>query len=67
MSTKILLAPTHRGSSFIAAVDGQMRVIDPPKPCMGYANACICESCKERAIAPRTAPEPIRQPWDVAV
>lgn len=68
MTVKVLVAP-HRGrGSFIAAVDGELRVIDPPR-CMGYANCCVCSDCLERAetvtMIQRRAPNAPSQPWEV--
>lgn len=68
VTVKVLVAP-HRGrGSFIAAVDGELRVIVPPR-CHGYANCCVCPECKERAelvtMIKSRAPKAPLQPWEV--
>lgn len=49
MKAKVLLAPMGKNSSFIAAVDGKLRIVDGHHPCHGYRNGCICKTCSERA------------------
>jgi hypothetical protein len=36
---KILLAPQHKGDSFIIGINGTLKVIDPQR------QACVCRSC----------------------
>lgn len=55
----------------VAALTGQrdMRLITRPTICHGYANTCKCPDCLERLAGragPFSAPERIRQPWEVA-
>lgn len=40
--------------------------LNRPQPCMGYANACVCDDCRERQQLAHadTGPRP-RQPWEV--
>lgn len=68
MTVKVLVAPKRKSESFIAAVDGELRVIVPPR-CHGYANCCVCPECKERAETMATiksrAPQAPSQPWEV--
>jgi hypothetical protein len=52
MTVKILLPAYGKRGSSIIAVNGELRVIDPPKPvCHGYINGCVCEDCTTRAKA----------------
>lgn len=53
MTIKVLEPPLRVGDSFIVAVDGHLRFVDPSrgKPrCMGYQNCCQCGSCLEREL-----------------
>jgi hypothetical protein len=63
MTVKILLpAYGKRGSSIISA-DGQMRVVDNPKPaCHGYTSGCVCENCLTRAKAADAKRDPVVPP-----
>jgi hypothetical protein len=50
LTVKILLPAYGRRGSSIVAIDGKLKVIDPPKPvCHGYANGCVCVDCRARA------------------
>ena len=60
MTVKILLpAYGRRGSSIISA-DGQMRVVDNPKPvCHGYTSGCVCKDCTARAKSAEAKHNPV--------
>lgn len=68
VTVKVLVAPKRKSESFIAAVDGELRVIVPSR-CHGYANCCVCSDCLERAetvtMIQRRAPNAPSQPWEV--
>jgi hypothetical protein len=50
MKIKVLEPAAGRRGATVVAIDGQLRVIDPPgRPCMGFANGCICGACSPRA------------------
>lgn len=51
MTIKIIEPPGRQGDSYIVAVDGHLRFVDPKrgKTCMGFANGCVCNDCLERA------------------
>ncbi len=50
MTIKVLEPPLRKGDSFIIAVNGNLRVIDPKSRCHGYANCCVCKGCAEREL-----------------
>jgi hypothetical protein len=59
---KIFLTPV---GAVVGGPNG-LRLIDPPKPCHGFSNGCICPTCLERESEPHTALEQPRQPWIAA-
>lgn len=42
---------------------GHLALVPRPSPCMGWANACVCEWCLARDRHPKPAPDQPRQPW----
>jgi hypothetical protein len=68
---KVLQAPAGRHDSSIVAIAGSLRVIDPPKPCRGFATGCICKACLvredevrlARSVSTLPVVEQPRQPW----
>jgi hypothetical protein len=53
VTIRVLMPPAVKGGSFIAAVDGALRMIDPPRKCWGYHTACTCEACVDRETGQR--------------
>lgn len=62
----VSLVPAQKLGLPIVSVDGAFRLLLDKRVCHGYQNCCGCDVCRERKAKPLPAPEPVRQPWDVA-
>jgi hypothetical protein len=50
MTVKLLLPAYGKHGSAVVAVDGKLRLVDPPKRiCHGFQNGCLCGTCTPRA------------------
>jgi hypothetical protein len=57
VTVRILLPPVTPAGSYVAAVDGQLTVIDKPIKgrCWGLQWCCDCNDCKDLTLTARVA------------
>jgi hypothetical protein len=58
MTVKLLQPAEGKFDSAIIGVNGKLRMLDQPRRCGGYANACCCPSCLKREAQRLIRPKP---------